>query len=89
MLSAIEKAQSIQLSDGEIRHFCHGALNIVSYTDIDKYASMDELLGEHGACALLYETHRPAPNEHVGVSGVFVMNLIVLLALGLLNSSDE
>jgi hypothetical protein len=66
MLSAIEKAQSIQLSDREIHHYTHGGCNIVSYTEIERYGSMDALLGEHGACALLFETARPAPGEHVG-----------------------
>jgi len=76
MLSAIEKAQSIQLSDREIAHFCHNAVNIVSYTEIERYGSMDALLGEHGACALLFETSRPAPGEHVG----YAIGLVVVLS---------
>jgi hypothetical protein len=66
MLQAIEKAQSIQLTDLDIRHYCYDECNVVSYTQLDRYRNLDEMLGEHGACAFLFETAREAGGTHVG-----------------------
>lgn len=66
MISALTKAQSIQLTDLDLRHFTYEECNIVSYTDLGNYRNLDEMLGEHGACAFLFETAREAGNVHVG-----------------------
>lgn len=56
MNTAIEKAQSVLLTDGDIDHFTYGRCNIFTTPELNDVSSMDELLGKHGAAAILYET---------------------------------
>ena len=77
MLKAIEKAQSIMLSDTDLEKFCDGKLNIVTNPDLNEFDNLDELLGEHGAVALLYETKREG-NVHTGVR---VMSRFIVLTV--------
>jgi len=53
--------KDIPLSDGDIMKIVNGQANVVTYPNIHKYKSIDELLAPHGACCILYETH-----EHYG-----------------------
>lgn len=40
----------------EMMRLVEGKANLVTYPDISKYNSIDELLGEYGACIILYIT---------------------------------
>ncbi len=57
----IELYKDIPLSDGDIMKLVDGKAHVVTYPNMHKYSSLDELLGHHGACCILYETH-----EHYG-----------------------
>lgn len=46
------------LSNYEILKLVKNRANLVSYTEMHKYRSLDELLGEYGACIVLYETKK-------------------------------
>lgn len=43
------------LSNKEILSLIHGKANLVSYSNIHKYNSLDDLLGNYEACIILYE----------------------------------
>jgi hypothetical protein len=49
-------SSNYSLSDDDIRNLCRGRINIVSNTDLHRYHSINQVLGRHNACALLYES---------------------------------
>lgn len=60
----VTRAQSISLSDDELLSLCKGKVNIVNNKNLDQYSSIDELLGEHGAAVILYETKSDEHSEY-------------------------
>ena len=57
----IELYKDIPLSDGDIMKIVDGKSKVVTYPNIHKYSTLDELLSPFGSCCILYETH-----EHYG-----------------------
>lgn len=58
MENYIRKLQGKSLSNQEILTLVKNKANLVSYTDLHKYNSLDQLLGQYGACIILYETKK-------------------------------
>lgn len=56
MESKIKKLMSKSLSNYDILKIIQNKANLITYPDIHKYKSLDELLGKHKACIILYET---------------------------------
>jgi len=57
MYQAIVAAQAISLDESEIKKIapeCH----VRPYTELNDCATLDEAMGEYGACIVLYETQR-------------------------------
>lgn len=52
----IAKLENIALSDKQIMNAINGDANLVLNPDMHKYTSIEELLGRHGACIILYES---------------------------------
>jgi hypothetical protein len=50
----LEKLEKKPLSDGEILEGCNNKCNIVCYSDMHKYHSIDELLNPYDCCIILY-----------------------------------
>lgn len=51
----MEYYENIALSDKAILNLLEGHVNVVVYPNLYMYSSIDELMGPHGACILLYE----------------------------------
>lgn len=66
MESLITRAQGISLGDEDILKFCDGKLNVWTSPQLNEVSSIDEMLGEYGACAILYETEQKSPNDVYG-----------------------
>ncbi len=49
---------SYSLSDDDIKHILKGKTNIISYSDLHKYRSLDDLLRPYGTAVILYETKK-------------------------------
>jgi hypothetical protein len=54
----IKKSEEIELSDSDIRTALDDRLNLITYEDLEQYNSIDDVLGEHGACIILYQRER-------------------------------
>ena len=54
----LDKGEEIDLTNDVIKDITNGKATIVAYHELPNYQSMDELLGEYGACILLYETRK-------------------------------
>src|ERR1017187_2346964 len=54
----IKKLIGKALSNSEILKIINNKSNLVSYTNLHKYKSLDELLKNYGACIILYETSK-------------------------------
>ena len=52
----IDIYKDIPLSDSDMLDLVKGKANLVTYSEIHKYRSIDELLAPYGACIILYET---------------------------------
>jgi len=52
----IKKLEDVALSDKDISNMLNGNVNITLYPDLIHYRNLDELLGEHRACCLLFES---------------------------------
>lgn len=46
------------LTDEEMRHLMNNKVNLVTYSKIKDYASIDELLGPYKRCIILFETKK-------------------------------
>ena len=55
---AIKQAESIPLSGKDIDNITDGKCNIMRYSDLMDKNTIEEVLGQHGACILLYQTER-------------------------------
>lgn len=51
----IKQYQDIALSDKEVLRLINGKANLILYTDLHKYDSIDDILEPYGACILLFE----------------------------------
>ncbi len=56
MRNLLDKYKSIALSNFDLIDLVQGGANVEVYPEIHKYESIDELLGPHEACFLLFET---------------------------------
>lgn len=56
MEKTIKSLISKSLSNDEIMGIINNKANLISYKNIHKYRSLDELLGNNNACVILYET---------------------------------
>jgi hypothetical protein len=54
MNSIIKEYENIALSNFDILKLLNGKANIVLYPDLVKYSTIDEVLGQYGACVLLF-----------------------------------
>jgi hypothetical protein len=56
-ISLVRKGMSKTLSDSDILNICGGNTNLIRYQDmkINKVRDINDVLGEHGACVILYE----------------------------------
>lgn len=50
----LKQIQSYSFSDTDMMKLVDNEANLVTYPDIAKYKSLDELLGKHRACIILY-----------------------------------
>ncbi len=58
MEQQIKRLISKSLSNVEILKIIKNKANLVSYTNIHKFRSLDQLLNNYGACIILYETKK-------------------------------
>lgn len=58
MESKINQLIGKSLSNEEILKSLENKANLISYTDVHKYRTLDTILGKHGACVILYETKK-------------------------------
>lgn len=56
MDNILKQQENVDLNEDNIKDITKGKCNIVVYHEIPKYNSVDDLLGEFGACIILYET---------------------------------
>lgn len=61
--SFIKNAESISLSDSDILTSLNSRCNLLAYEDLEHYSEIESVLGEHGACVILYQTSS-ATNGH-------------------------
>jgi hypothetical protein len=54
--SFIKNAESISLSDSDILTALDGKCSLMAYEDLEHYSDIESVLGEHGACVILYQT---------------------------------
>lgn len=50
----LKKIQSYSFSDKDMMRLVEGKANLVTYPEIKNYKSIDQLLGKHRACIILY-----------------------------------
>lgn len=55
MIDELRVYEDIALSDGQLLNLIDGKAKLVLYPDLVKYDNIDEVLGNHGACILLFE----------------------------------
>ena len=60
--SFIKNAESISLSDSDILTALNSRCNLMAYEDLEHYSDINDVLGEHGAVVLLYQSS--ADNGH-------------------------
>lgn len=63
-MNLTEKPHS--LTDIEMRRYLNNKVNLVMYSDIHKYKSIDELLGKHDRCIILYIWRQNENNQSQG-----------------------
>jgi hypothetical protein len=56
MLKLLTHIENQPFSDNEILTLVDGKSNLVIYPDIERYSNIDELLGRHECCIILYVT---------------------------------
>jgi len=56
--SEIDRHKNIPLSDSDVMRLVEGKAKILVYSDLQKFNTLDEALGEHAAAFLLYETKK-------------------------------
>jgi len=54
----IKEAEQIPLSGQDLKNITNGKCNILRYSDLMNYDNIESVLGEWGACILLYQTER-------------------------------
>ena len=52
----IVKAERIELSDDDLNDLTRGKCNILTYEDLEKYNTIDEVLGEHKCAIILFQS---------------------------------
>jgi hypothetical protein len=62
----MSEEQPHALTDKEMRTYLDNKCNLVMYSDIRKYKSVDELLGKYGRCIILYIWKQNANNQSEG-----------------------
>ncbi len=55
---AIKIAEKIPLSGQDLKNITNGKANILRYSDLMNYENIEQVLGEHGAAIILYQTER-------------------------------
>ncbi len=55
---AIKIAEKIPLSGQDLKNITNGKANILRYSDLMNYQNIEQVLGEHGAVIILYQTER-------------------------------
>jgi hypothetical protein len=65
MLKLLTHIENQPFTDQEIMTLVDGKSNLVIYPDIDRYNSIDELLGHHECCIILYVT-KDTPTSTAG-----------------------
>jgi hypothetical protein len=58
MTNLLKKLLSESLSDGDIMRLIDGKANLILYPELVEYDNIDDVLGIHKACVILYETKR-------------------------------
>lgn len=53
-MDLINKHADMSLSDKDIMNIIDGRANLVTYPNLHKYKNIDQLLGEYGACIILF-----------------------------------
>jgi len=53
--STILKAENISLSGKDINTITENKCNIIAYENLHEYTNIDQVLGTHGACVILYQ----------------------------------
>lgn len=48
----------IALSNNDIKKLTNNKVNIITYPNLYKYKTIDEVLGEYGACIILFESRK-------------------------------
>ena len=56
--NAIKVAEKIPLSGQDLKNITNGKANILRYSDLMNYQNIEQVLGEHGAVIILYQTER-------------------------------
>lgn len=56
--SILKHYKDIALSDKDVTNLLGGRVNIILYPNLHKYRDIDEVLGPHGACVLLFEAKK-------------------------------
>jgi hypothetical protein len=56
MEDPISDLEKMSLSDKDVRKLVKGGTNLIKYSDLSRYKSIDHLLGKRGSCVILYET---------------------------------
>lgn len=54
----LKKLENIALSNKDIERLLNGRVTIVLYTNIHNFNSLDQIIGQYGACALLYQSKK-------------------------------
>jgi hypothetical protein len=57
-MDILKDYEDIALSDKQLRRLVHGKASIILYPNLVHYKNIDEVLGPHGACFLLFEAKR-------------------------------
>ena len=52
----LKKAEEIDLTGEDLHRMTGGKSNIIKYSDLRHYNNINSVLGQHGACIILYET---------------------------------
>ena len=55
-MQTVKQFEKIPLSDKDVYNFFKNEVNILTYPELNKCQSIDEVLGPYGACVILYET---------------------------------
>tara|TARA_R110001592_G_scaffold150885_1_gene376936 strand:+ start:3552 stop:4106 length:555 start_codon:yes stop_codon:yes gene_type:complete len=51
----VRQAENIPLSGSDLNRITEGKTNILAYESLEKYNNIDDVLGPHGACIILYQ----------------------------------